>query len=389
MPGRTRRWVKGLALTALCIASAAHAEPEELIQTQAAIDQAQKKQQELQARQEALQQELQKLQEHLVVLAKYVQEGEAALTEIEKQLQALDGALQEKTHHLAQERKKLEILVQATLSLSRTPPEAMLLMPGDAMEAMKAARVLALASEDIRSEEQRIAHKLAEINTLKQETQAHHEALLARQVTLTKDRKALEKQMNERRQLLQQLGQQSENEAQKLAQLAKKAQNIKELLSNVQQERAQQPHPKKRSQAMGRKPLRSFEEAQGHVHPPIAGSVIQSFGAPESNNATSKGMVVKTRAEARVVNPYDGEIVFTGPFLAYGQMVIIRHSDDFHTLLAGLSKIDVEVGQFLLEGEPIGAMGEEESSRKLYIELRQHNQPIDPAEWISGLNKKH
>jgi septal ring factor EnvC (AmiA/AmiB activator) len=82
-------------------------------------------------------------------------------------------------------------------------------------------------------------------------------------------------------------------------------------------------------------------------------------------------------------------VVFTGPFLTYGQMVIIRHSDDFHTLLAGLVKIDVTVGQFLLEGEPIGAMGDSESSNRLYIELRQNNQPIDPASWIKGLNKKN
>ncbi len=86
--------------------------------------------------------------------------------------------------------------------------------------------------------------------------------------------------------------------------------------------------------------------------------------------------------------PFDGEVVYTGPFLNYGQLVIIRHSDDFHTLLAGLVKIDVNVGQFLLEGEPIGAMGESDSGNRLYVELRHKNQPIDPAPWINGLNKK-
>ena len=99
-----------------------------------------------------------------------------------------------------------------------------------------------------------------------------------------------------------------------------------------------------------------------------------------------------TRKGAQVTAPYDSEVVFTGPFLNYGQMIILRHSDDFHTLLAGLTKIDVRVGQFLLEGEPIGAMGEgdddNKNDRTLYIELRKDNQPVNPAAWINGLNKK-
>ena len=69
-------------------------------------------------------------------------------------------------------------------------------------------------------------------------------------------------------------------------------------------------------------------------------------------------------------------------------MVIIHHSDNFHTLLAGLQKIDVEVGQFLLEGEPIGAMGDDADEQELYVELRKDNQPIDPAPWMSALKRK-
>ena len=131
--------------------------------------------------------------------------------------------------------------------------------------------------------------------------------------------------------------------------------------------------------------LRSFADARGHIRPPAAGQVVQKFGAPDHGGA-SKGIVIATRAGAQVTAPYDGEVVFTGPFLNYGMLVIIRHSDHFHTLLAGLSKIDASVGQFLLEGEPIGAMGEGESGNRLYVELRKNNQPVDPAPWISRLN---
>jgi septal ring factor EnvC (AmiA/AmiB activator) len=42
-----------------------------------------------------------------------------------------------------------------------------------------------------------------------------------------------------------------------------------------------------------------------------------------------------------------------------------------------------------LEGEPIGAMGDNDAGNRLYVELRRNNQPTDPAPWIRGLNKKN
>ena len=106
----------------------------------------------------------------------------------------------------------------------------------------------------------------------------------------------------------------------------------------------------------------------------------------EGRNETSKGITITTRAGAQVTAPYDAEVLFTGPFMEYGKVVILSHSDGFHTLLARLAKIDVSVGDLLLEGEPIGSMGDKDTNR-LYIEIRSKNHPIDPAQWIRGLKK--
>ena len=71
----------------------------------------------------------------------------------------------------------------------------------------------------------------------------------------------------------------------------------------------------------------------------------------------------------------------------YGRMVILRHSDGYHTLLAGMAKIDASVGDFLVEGEPLGSMGELEQNDHLYMELRENNQPINPANWVKGMGR--
>lgn len=99
----------------------------------------------------------------------------------------------------------------------------------------------------------------------------------------------------------------------------------------------------------------------------------------------SKGITIETASNATVSAPYDGEVVFTGAFRRYGNMIILKHTDGFHTLIAGLQKIRTNAGEFLLEGEPIGAMGGAIDARKLYVELRKNNQPINPAAWFEGL----
>ena len=71
-------------------------------------------------------------------------------------------------------------------------------------------------------------------------------------------------------------------------------------------------------------------------------------------------------------------MVFAGPFRGYGQILIIGHGDGYHSLLAGLDRIDSSVGQWLVAGEPVGTMPDGAGKPRLYLELRHDNQPINP-----------
>ena len=55
-----------------------------------------------------------------------------------------------------------------------------------------------------------------------------------------------------------------------------------------------------------------------------------------------------------IVAPCDGTVAFAGPFRGYGQLLIIEHSEGYHTLLAGMGRIDAVVGARVLAGEPVG-----------------------------------
>ena len=130
---------------------------------------------------------------------------------------------------------------------------------------------------------------------------------------------------------------------------------------------------------------------QNDLAPPVAGQIIARFGQGEG--VMSRGLVYAAVAGADVFAPFDGKIAYAGPFRGYGKVALIDHGRGYHTLLTGLDRIDVTVGDWVLGGEPLGALGQGVSRKagrrgsgagapKLYVELRKNGEPVDPGPWF-------
>ena len=129
--------------------------------------------------------------------------------------------------------------------------------------------------------------------------------------------------------------------------------------------------------------LRAFPDS-GPITLPANGHVTRRYGESTGFGNTAKGITVKTRDAAQVVAPYDGRVVFSGPFRGYGKILIIEHDGGYHSLLAGLDRIDGRVGQWILAGEPVGVMGQSaDAAPDLYFELRRRGQSINPLPWLA------
>lgn len=133
---------------------------------------------------------------------------------------------------------------------------------------------------------------------------------------------------------------------------------------------------------------KSFSRGQGDMPFPARGNVVTKFGQTDASGSPSKGLVIETRPEAQVIAPYDGHVVFAGPFRGYGLLLIIEHSEGYHTLLAGMARIDGNVGQHLVAGEPVGVMAQTEGKPLLYVELRRNGQPVNPLPWLTARKTK-
>jgi septal ring factor EnvC (AmiA/AmiB activator) len=56
--------------------------------------------------------------------------------------------------------------------------------------------------------------------------------------------------------------------------------------------------------------------------------------------------------------------------------------------MAGMNRVDAVVGQWVLAGEPVGALGGQSGETRLYLELRQAGQPVDPDPWLMASDDK-
>ena len=143
------------------------------------------------------------------------------------------------------------------------------------------------------------------------------------------------------------------------------------------------------------KPAIAFSAARAKLPLPVQGRRVLAFAEKTQFGGQSKGMVIETRNSAQVTSPCDGWIVYAGEFRSYGQLLIVNAGDGYHMLLAGMSQIDVQPGQFVLAAEPVGTMSvsskaaqTQASSPVLYIELRKDGRPIDPDPWwVAGQQK--
>jgi len=126
-------------------------------------------------------------------------------------------------------------------------------------------------------------------------------------------------------------------------------------------------------------------EARGAFSMPARGQLVSRFNETTTPGLTTKGIIIETRASAQIVAPYDGRVAFAGRFREYGLLLIIDHGEGYHTLLAGMGRIEVLLDQRVLAGEPVGVMESiAEAKPRLYVEFRSDGHPINPLPWLAA-----
>nr|WP_157056231.1 peptidoglycan DD-metalloendopeptidase family protein [Candidatus Burkholderia verschuerenii] len=112
---------------------------------------------------------------------------------------------------------------------------------------------------------------------------------------------------------------------------------------------------------------------------PTQGTVVQNF-----DGKNSKGIDIANAAGTPVVAAAAGSVVYAGNGLrGYGNMLIIKHNDDYLTAYAHNRAILVKEGQKVQQGQQIAEMGNTDSNRiMLHFEVRYLGRSTDPARYL-------
>jgi len=217
---------------------------------------------------------------------------------------------------------------------------------------------------------------LARNKLLKTETDAEHKLAVRRVEKLAREAGDL-------RDLIARLREEQRvREARKELQRAAQREAESSLIETTQAAIPAPPPPPRPSAALSGVPISTL---LGQLPFPAVGAVVGRYGENNENGMTRRGIEIATRPAAQVVSPYEGRVVFVGEFRGYGQLLIIEHSEGYHSLLAGMARIDSVMGQWVLVGEPVGIMEPTPGSEPLlYVELRRDGRPINPLPWLAS-----
>ena len=113
---------------------------------------------------------------------------------------------------------------------------------------------------------------------------------------------------------------------------------------------------------------------------PVQGRTIASFGQLKDSGLKSTSLDLAPSAGAQIVAPATGRIAFAGPYRGFGRIVIIEHESGWTSLVTGLERVTVEVGDSVIGGGPLGVAGSEDP--EVTIELRQDGKPVNPLNYL-------
>ncbi|MGL5166194.1 MAG: murein hydrolase activator EnvC family protein [Afipia sp.] len=351
-----------------------------------------------------------KLNQQLISIAAQVRDVEGRMADTEGRLRPLDARELQIRASLETRRDEISEVLAALQRAGRRAPPALFVRPEDALQSLRTAMLLGSVVPEMRARAAKLASDLGELVSLRKNIAEERDRLAVDRDKLNDDRTRLAALVQERQKQQSDTEKSMEAERQRAIALSKQAETLQDLIAKMEQDvkaaakAAAEAELKGTPASLNGKPnlgalkdparlspAIAFASAKGLLPIPVNGTRIRSFGGSDGSGGQEKGISIATRPGAQVTTPCDGWVVYSGPFRSYGQLLILNAGGGYHVLIAGMERISVTIGQFVLTGEPVATMGTTSqvasilaaasSQPVLYIEFRKDGTPIDSGPW--------
>jgi septal ring factor EnvC (AmiA/AmiB activator) len=342
-----------------------------------------------------------------------VQDAERGAAAAADRLSSLSATADDLSRSLERRRGVIADVLAALQRMGSNPPPAILVKPDDMSQAVRAATVMGALIPELKSEIEAARRDLDDLAKTRESIARERDELTEKGKTLAADKMRLAALIDARQQSLTSAQVALGSQQQRADELAKKAGSLKDLIARLDSEsaarkasaaaahasevavaneieaRAQAAHGAETARL---KPEIAFADAKGRVPLPAAGAILKTFGSSDDVGGIERGVSLATPTAATVSAPVDGAVLFAGTYRSYGQLLIIDAGGGYYVLLAGMDRINVQSGESVLAGEPVGVMGDGSARMAtaaavgagrpvLYIELRKDGTAIDPGPW--------
>jgi murein hydrolase activator len=358
----------------------------------------------------AIGQDRSKLNQQLIDIAAQVRSVETRIGDAEARLRPLDSREQEIRGSLDSRRSEIVEVLAALQRAGRRTPPALLVRPEDALQSLRTAMLLGSVVPELRTRAEKLAGDLTELVTLRKTIATERDRLALDRDKVREDQTRLAALVEERQRQQSSIEKDLEVEGARAIALSRQVDSLQGLIAKMEQDLKSAAKAAAAANLQGapaalngkpnlgalRDPARmspaiAFASAKGLFAMPVNGVKIREFGASDGAGGVERGISLATRAGAQVTTPCDGWVVYAGPFRSYGQLLILNAGGGYHVLIAGMERISVNIGQFVLMGEPVATMGSKSqvasilaanaSQPVLYVEFRKDGTPIDPGPW--------
>jgi murein hydrolase activator len=357
---------------------------------------------------EALGRDRRKFNQQLIETAGRVREVEARINASQTRLDALNQQERLLQKTLDQRQAVIVEILAALQRIGRQPPPALLVSPEDALRAVRTAITLGAVLPEMRAQADTLSGDLSALLDVRKEIVSQSDRLTGELDQLGREQLRVALLVDERQKKQAGAEQSLNSERQRAADLARQVGNIKDLIAKLEggldsatraaraadraiANDATQPELAALSDPGRLAPAVAFADMRGRLRLPVNGGRIREFGGADGLGGTQKGLSIASRPGGEITAPCDGWVVYAGRFRSYGQLLILNAGGGYHVLLAGMERISVDLGQFVLTGEPVAVMGDgsqaspaDTSGPKqavLYVEFRKDGTPIDPSPW--------
>ena len=343
--------------------------------------------------------EADKVASQSAALAARIQETEAEIAVangrlllIRRQQRALDARLGER-------REPLIRLTGALQNFTRRPLVLSVFRPGSIRESMYLRAVLETTIPQVRGRTAALRGEIERSRALQSEAETVLAGLAEEEDRLALRRTQLAAIETRKRLAARRRGGEADRQEERALAYAEQARDLDGLVSRIdaagslRDELAELPGPVIRPSqpSQARAPRNATPIPSASARParspaglrlPVDGRTLRGFGSVDSGGGRSEGLTIRAGSGAQVVTPAPGRVAFAGPFRGYDRIVIIEHSNGWTSLITGLARTDVGVGDTLTGGAPIGVAPPDGGA--IGFELRLGGRPANPLDHLSN-----